>query len=188
MSEEKNIRGMLNKIRSAKEKFGAPSELPISESVHREQNMCERFRALMEDAMHGDEGEAIDVDGDDAGKAIVISPKDVQFGTVRASQEDALKKTVGDVALKDDALKYFVDIKDIALNGEVSGLGLTFQFRYKDPSGDGCYIWADGLQLTEANLKTVQKIRDAFANWKQSLVEDGDLLQKLEKEASRKAQ
>jgi hypothetical protein len=73
----------------------------------------------------------------------------------------------------------------LVLNAEVSGLGVTFQFRYKDPSGDGCYIWAEGLQLSDANLRTVEKIRDAFLNWKESLVQDGDLLDKLNKEANK---
>ena len=39
--------------------------------------------------------------------------------------------------------------------------------------------------MTDANLRTVEKIRDAFLNWKQSIVEDGDFLQKLDKEAKR---
>ena len=118
-------------------------------------------------------------------KPFVISQSSIQFGTVRASQEDMLKKTIGDVSLKSDALKYYPKIHDLVINGEVSGLGVTFQFRYKDPSGDGCYIWAEGLQLSDSNLRTIDKIRDAFLNWKQSLIEDGDLLQKLDKEANK---
>lgn len=57
------------------------------------------------------------------------------------------------------------------------------QFRYNDPSGDGCYIWTDGLQLTETNTRTIGKIRDAFANWKDSLTQNGDLMEKLKKYA-----
>ena len=121
----------------------------------------------------------------DGQKPYVISSNNVQFGSVRASQEDAIRKTVGDVSLKPDALKYYPQIQDLVLNAEVSGLGVTFQFRYKDPSGDGCYIWAEGLQLSDANLRTVEKIRDAFLNWKESLVQDGDLLEKLNKEANK---
>ena len=81
--------------------------------------------------------------------------------------------------------EFYPDIHDLVMNAEVSGLGITFQFRYKDTSGDGCYIWADGLQLTDSNLRIVEKIRDAFLNWKQSLVDDGDLLDKLNKEANK---
>lgn len=107
------------------------------------------------------------------------------FGDVLSSQKDAIRKTIGDVSFKEDALKYYPDIHDIVINGEVVGIGVTFQFRYKDRSGDGCYIWNDGLQLTDANLRTVEKIRDAFINWKQSLTEDGDLIDKIDKEANK---
>ena len=82
-------------------------------------------------------------------------------------------------------MKYYPEIQDLVINGEVTGLGITFQFRYKDPSGEGCYIWCEGVQLTDSNSRTIEKIRDAFLNWKQSLVEDGDLLDKLHKEANK---
>jgi hypothetical protein len=122
-------------------------------------------------------------DNSNTQNALVISANDVQFGGVRTSQESAIRKTVGDVSMKPDALKYYPEINDLVINGEVNGLGISFQFRYKDPSGDGCYIWAEGLQMTDANLRTIEKIRDAFLNWKQSLVEDGDLIDKLDKQA-----
>ena len=127
----------------------------------------------------------LEQDNSNSQEFIPITTSDVQFGSVRNSQEEALRKTIGDVSLKPDALKYYPNIQDIVLNGEISGLGVSFQFRYKDPSGDGCYVWSEGLQMTDANLRTIQKIRDAFLNWKQSLVEDGDLLQKLDKEANK---
>ena len=62
---------------------------------------------------------------------------------------------------------------------------LAFQFRYNDPSGDGCYIWANELQLTETNNRTIGKVRDAFVNWKKALNENGDLMDKLHKAATR---
>lgn len=119
------------------------------------------------------------------GNGFVLRASDAQFGSVRSSQEDTIRKTVGDVEFKDDALTYYAQINDLCLNGTISGLDVNFQFRYKDPSGDGCYIWCKGLQLTDSNLKTIDKVRDAFLNWKQSLVEDGDLMEKLHKEATK---
>lgn len=164
-------RKMLSEIRKRQDKQNE-IELPTPEMIVEQDNLYNRFSVLMEEAEQNQ-------------KALVISSKDIQFGSVRASQEDAIRKTIGDVTLKPDALKYYPQINDLVINGEISGLGVTFQFRYKDPSGDGCYIWAEGLQMTDANLRTIEKIRDAFLNWKQSLVEDGDLLQKLDKQANR---
>lgn len=164
-------RKMLNEIRSRSN--SAEIDMPNLGMVVENDNLLNRFNILMEEAESGNN------------KAFIVRNNDVQFGSVKSAQEDAIRKTVGDVSFKDDSLKYFPGIKDLAINGEVTGIGVTFQFRYKDPSGDGCYIWADGLQLSDANTKTVEKIRDAFQNWKQSLVDDGDLMSKLDREANR---
>lgn len=58
--------------------------------------------------------------------------------------------------------EFYPDIHDLVMNAEVSGLGITFQFRYKDQYGDGCYIWADGLQLTDSNLRIAEKNQRCF--------------------------
>ncbi len=119
-------------------------------------------------------------------KSFPITKKTPQFGDVRVSQEEALLKTIGEqIKLDDDSLLYYPDAEDLVLNGEVKSLNTSFQFRFNDPSGQGVYIWADGLQLTEENSRTLGKIRDAFLNWKQGLVQDGDLMDKLKKVASK---
>ena len=180
-------RKMLNEIRKRQDEQNKV-ELPEQKSIVENNNLYNRFNVLMEEVELGLKKKPL-TEGEDENQpkkaAFVIKKSDVQFGSVRGSQEDAVRKTVGDVKFKDDALKFYPDIHDLVMNAEVSGLGITFQFRYKDPSGDGCYIWADGLQLTDSNLRIVEKIRDAFLNWKQSLVDDGDLLDKLNKEANK---
>lgn len=169
---DKYIRKMLTEIRKRLDDVNA-IELPEEKMIVEQENIAEKF-VISEGAEVGQE------------QPFVISSNDVQFGSVRVAQEESIKKTIGDVTLKQDALKYYPNIHDVVMNGELTGIGAAFQFRYKDPSGDGCYIWVDGLQLTDENLKTIQKVRDAFLNWKQSLVEDGDLLDKLDKQANRK--
>jgi hypothetical protein len=42
------------------------------------------------------------------------------------------------------------------------------------------------MQLTETNARTLGKIRDAFSNWKDSITQDGDLMEKLKKAAENK--
>lgn len=181
-------RNMLSRIRNMRD--NKTVNLPEQKAIAEQDNLLTRFAVLEEEALKKIDFKKKSLnEGADTvqpqGSSFVVKKNDVQFGSVRTSQEDALRKAVGDVKLKEDALKYYPDIQDLVLNGEVVGLGVTFQFRYKDPSGDGVYIWGDGLQLTDSNLRTVEKIRDAFLNWKQSLVEDGDLLEKLHKEASK---
>ena len=172
---DKNTRNIINNIRKIISESNDKLDLPKSNKIYEKGNEdFNLFKKILK------ESEESDIE-----KPYVISSSNVQFGSVRASQEETIKKTVGDVSFKPDSLKYFPQKHDVVMNAEVSGLGIPFQFRYKDPSGDGCYIWTEGLQLTDANLRTIQKIRDAFLNWKQSLVEDGDLMQKLDKEANK---
>lgn len=109
-----------------------------------------------------------------------ITKNTPQFGDVRESQEQALIKTIGEsIELDENALVYYANNKDLVLTGKINSLSLTFQFRFNDPSGDGCYIWANSLQLTDTNNRTLGKIRDAFVNWKTALIQDGDLMAKL---------
>lgn len=179
-------RKMLNEIRNRIDGLNQV-ELPQTENIVEQDNLLNRFNVLMEEVELKKKplNESKDEKQPDGKKALVVKRNDVQFGSVRTSQEESIRKTVGDVSFKEDALKYYLDIEDLVLNAEISGLGVTFQFRYKDPSGDGCYIWAEGLQLTDSNSRTIEKIRDAFLNWKDSLVKDGDLLDKLQKEAKK---
>ena len=115
-------------------------------------------------------------------KPLKITKTTSQFGDVRVSQEEALLKTIGEnISLSDDGLVYYPDNKDLVLTGKIDALKIAFQFKYNDPSGDGCYIWANGLQLTDTNNRTIGKIRDAFVNWKNNLIQNNDLLEKLHK-------
>ena len=119
-------------------------------------------------------------------KPFKITKSTPQFGDIRISQEETLLKTIGEnIELSDDGLIYYPNDKDLVLTGKISSLKIAFQFKYNDPSGDGCYIWANGLQLTETNNRTIGKIRDGFVNWKNNLIQNGDLLDKLHKAATK---
>jgi hypothetical protein len=119
---------------------------------------------------------------DDHKKTFEIKKDTPQFGDVRTSQEETLRKTINDnIKFESNALKYYPDADDMTLDGKIPSLNLTFQFRYSDPSGDGVYVWCDATQLTESNARTFGKIRDAFGNWKDSITQDGDLMEKLKK-------
>ena len=114
-----------------------------------------------------------------------ITKSTPQFGDVRVSQEETLKKTIGeDIEMGDDGLVYYSNNKDLVLTAKIDSLNIVFQFKYRDQSGDGCYLWANGFQLTESNERTIGKIRDAFKNWKDNLIQDSDLLEKLHKSAT----
>ena len=71
----------------------------------------------------------------------------------------------------------------MTLDGKIPSLNLKFQFRYNDPSGDGCYVWSDALQLTDSNIRVVGKIRNSFMNWRDSITQDAGLMEKLKQAA-----
>lgn len=148
-------------------------------------NFLTRSKILMEEAVKDSkkkvltEGSEMD---DDHEKVVNVTKELKQFGDVRATQEENIRKTVNtNVKFETDALKFYPDAEDMTLEGVIPTLSLEFQFRYNDPSGDGCYIWTNAMQLTETNARTLGKIRDAFANWRDSITQDGDLMEKLKK-------
>ena len=161
--------------------------LIVENTIVEEDNFLSRSKVLMEEAEKKTLNESNNSFNDDKHNTeFPITKRTPQFGDVRVSQEESLLKTIGEqITLKDNALLYFPDADDLVLNGEIKSLNLTFQFRFNDPSGQGVYVWTDGLQLTEENSRTLGKIRDAFLNWKQELVQDGDLLEKLKKASER---
>jgi hypothetical protein len=126
-------------------------------------------------------------DEEDTHKNFFVVKKDTpQFGDIRTSQEETIKKTINDnIKLENDALRYYPDSDDLTLDGKIPALNLKFQFRYNDPSGDGVYLWSEALQLTDANLKVVGKLRNCFMNWRDSITQDAGLMEKL-KQASQK--
>ena len=113
-----------------------------------------------------------------------INKSTPQFGDIKSKQEEQIKKTIEEDLEID--LNYYSKAKDLVLDGKIDSLNIRFQFRYRDPSGEGIYLWCKETQLTDINARNIGKIRDAYLNWKKSLIEDNDLLQKLDKAANKK--
>lgn len=166
------IKKMLNTINEVKlnEENSRLPEIPQSEVIIEQDNFLRNAEILMEEA----EGSGK--------KKFPITKTTPQFGDVRVSQEESIIKAVGEqVEFDENSLLYYPDENDIVINAKIPTLNLSFQFRYQDPSGDGIYIWADALQMSDSNVKTLGKLRDAFLNFKSGLIADGDLLDKLKK-------
>lgn len=185
---------MLSKIRESVDKTKTYKVKPLNEEskpIVRE-NMLTEWNRMADNADLKKKviTEDVDIESSEVevpkGKKFPINKSTPQFGDVREMQESDLVKTIGErVELGDDALVYYLDADDLVLTGKIKALNVAFQFRYNDPSGDGCYIWANALQMTDKNSKTISKIKDAFDIWSQKIDEDGDLMEKLKKEASK---
>ena len=66
---------------------------------------------------------------------------------------------------------YYPSDGDVTLSGMIPGLGgdVKFQFRYKDSSGNGCYIWSNYLVLSDNTLNVLKRINGVYKNWRQEL-------------------
>ena len=117
-----------------------------------------------------------------------ITEKTPQFNEELKAEQSSIIKTVNtDVTFdKEKALAFYPKDKNLILVASIKSLNITFQFKYNDSSGEGCYIWANAVQLTEANVKTINKIRSAFLNWRDNLIANGDLIDQLYKEVTQK--
>ena len=187
MASEMSItKKMLNTLRQGRvNQAREASKVFVKEEVEPD-NFITRSKILMEEATNKKKVLTEEEQLDNEHKDIFKINKDTpQFGDIRTSQEEAIRKTVNDnVKFETNALRYYPDADDMTLDGKIPSLNLTFQFRYSDPSGDGVYVWCDSTQLTESNARTFGKIRDAFSNWKDSITQDSDLMAKL-KQASK---
>lgn len=183
---------MLKTIREGVEKTRKQTVNPliVEETNLEKDNFLTRSKILMEEAEQNQKKKLNEdnntFNDDKHGDGFPITKSTPQFGDVRTSQEEALLKTIGEqIKLNDDSLIFYPNADDLVLNGEIPSMNTTFQFRLNDPSSEGLYIWSDALQLTDSNTRLLGKIRDAYLNWKQTLVQNGDLMDKLKKVVDR---
>lgn len=190
MGEMSITRKMLDTLRKGRVDEARRAAEQFVTEAQEQDNFLTRSKILMQEAIDENkkkiltEEEEID---DSHSDSFDITKNTPQFGDVRTSQEEAIRKAInGNVQFEENALKYYPKADDMTLNGKIPSLNLDFQFRYNDPSGDGVYVWTDAMQLTDTNARTIGKIRDAFSNWKDSITQDGDLMEKLKKAAENK--
>ena len=190
MGEMSITRKMLDTLRKGRVDEARRAAEQFVTEAQEQDNFLTRSKILMQEAIDENKKKILteeeEVD-DSHSDSFDITKSTPQFGDVRTSQEEAIRKAInGNVQFEENALKYYPKADDMTLNGKIPSLNLDFQFRYNDPSGDGVYVWTDAMQLTDTNARTIGKIRDAFSNWKDSITQDGDLMEKLKKAAENK--
>ena len=81
-----------------------------------------------------------------------------------------------DFSQSDNPMLYYPKDGDVVLSGTIGDMNnAKFQFRYKDSSGNGCYIWTEPLQLTDETIKKLSVINGVFKNWKHDLASSEDI-------------
>lgn len=81
-----------------------------------------------------------------------------------------------DFSQSKEPMLYYPKDGDVTLSGTISDMNdAKFQFRYKDSSGNGCYVWVSPLQLTDEVIKKLSVINGVFKNWKNDLASAEDI-------------
>lgn len=71
---------------------------------------------------------------------------------------------------------YYPKDGDVTLTGEISSLNnAVFQFRYKDATGNGCYLWIEPIHLSDESLRIMNIINGIYKNWKNELSTSEDI-------------
>jgi hypothetical protein len=88
-----------------------------------------------------------------------------------SSAVDTCKKQFGaDFDGFETPMLYYPKDGDVVLSGQIGSLNnAKFQFRLKDPSGEGCFIWVNPMQMTDSNLRLIKVIYGVYKNWKTDL-------------------
>lgn len=108
-----------------------------------------------------------------------IGQKDSNEGAVPyTNQDEMLKNSLqpcrtqfgADFSKLKSPMLYYTEDGDITLSGVIPSLNnAKFQYRYLEPSGNGCFLWVDGIQLTDDTISRINKIYGVYKNWRQQL-------------------
>ena len=108
-----------------------------------------------------------------------IEQKDSNEGAVPyTNQDEMLKNSLqpcrtqfgADFSKLKSPMLYYTEDGDITLSGVIPSLNnAKFQYRYLEPSGNGCFLWVDGIQLTDDTISRINKIYGVYKNWRQQL-------------------
>lgn len=86
----------------------------------------------------------------------------------------------------DSPLIYMPETGNVVFSGTIPSLNnLKWQFVLKNNTGDGCFLWADGLILNKENIKTLNKLMGFYSNWKEQWHKSAKELEQLEKMAKK---
>lgn len=114
------------------------------------------YEAIEDDVVDGKNGESVPYTMQDELMSSITQTCKTQFG----ASFDA----------KNNPMIYYPEDADVKLTGTIGSMNnAKFMFRYKEPSGNGCYVWIDPLQLTDDTLRTLSVIYGVYKNWRKEL-------------------
>lgn len=154
---------MLNKMRALNESY---------------KNKTKTVSILKESVGETPSSDAIAITDDPKFGDKVLTNQKNQFKT---SVDSSAQFSKGDVENPADSpLIYMPETGNIVFSGTIPSLNnLKWQFVLKNNTGDGCFIWADGLILNTENLKILNKLQGFYKNWCEEWRQSSEELEQL---------
>lgn len=101
------------------------------------------------------------------GEAVPYTPQDEML---KNSLQPCRTQFGADFSKLKNPMLYYPKDGDITLSGIIPSLNnAKFQYRFLEPSGNGCFIWLDSIQLTADTINRINKIYGVYKNWRQQL-------------------
>lgn len=117
-----------------------------------------------------------ETNGETSKRAIAITD-DPKFGeSVLSSQIEQFRSSVDSGAqftkptgkVSESPLIFLPEENNLIFSGTIPRLNnLKFQFKLRTSTGEGCFVWCDGLILSDENMKTLQKLHGFYLNWRE---------------------
>ena len=139
--------------------------------------MLNRIRLIQEAANKGNDTKkqsAVAITDDPRFGRNALTTQIEQFRTSVESGAQ-FSKPGGDVA--DSPLIYMPETGNLVFSGTIPCLNnLKWQFVLKTSTGNGCFIWSNGMIMNRENLQILNKLYGFYENWKnQWAMESKDL-------------
>ena len=147
-------RQMLDRIRNLQESSSAP--------VYKKS-------FLYEEKESEDNNDAIAITDDPKFGQNVLTNQMKEFRSSVESGAEFSKPYAGKVS--DAPLIYMPKNGKLIFSGVIPCLNnMKFQFVLKTNTGNGCFIWADGLILNKDNMQILNKLFGFYQNWRESWI------------------
>ena len=116
--------------------------------------------------------------GDSTKTDAIAITDDPKFGqNVLSSQIESFRVQVDSGArfneadpekVSDSPLIFMPETKNMVFSGTIPALNnLKFQFVLETNTGNGCFVWADGLIVNKDNIQILNKLYGFYQNWRE---------------------
>lgn len=140
-------------------------------------NMLDKIRVITE-AKEDKKPNAIAITDDPRFGQNALTNQIEQFRSSVESGAQFNKPDDGNVA--ESPLIFMTDTNNLVFSGTIPCLNnLKWQFVLKTSTGNGCFVWSDGMILSKDNLQILNKLFGFYQNWRDSWNQEAADLEKM---------